>query len=967
MAELRNSTFLDYSSYGMTDATSVEQAYGITDQEKAKGVINVALVLPRANDPTSLLESDWGTRQTELAALAGSGTLWTTYGASDSDYQAVLAGLAGMGIPTIGNANGSDGYVTSAESRTIWVSLTPDRFKQLFGQELEYSPSQAMLYWHGSLSLPDGWPVDGLWLDTAPWFGHYPAQSNLAGDTRPWIPPEGAQTIGNALAEAVTQTNLSSQNISDWFYQFPLAGQDVATAAVGLLEPGIGDAIQKDSDFTFQEGLTAFLAQMGSSALGSYYNVAYNGQDYEHFNSIERSLDVGVVASANPLGTFGLYAGSGSQGRANANDFTAFQSAFWDSVYAPPVVSSSYGIFQQSSPDSPFAIAVRELFTDAALRNISTVLANNDWGSGYNFGNGLANQNPNFSSPYAVLVGGTSLTTLAAAPKDDTVARLPTPSQSLYAQARANDRSTLWRLIRGGLRTLPANATDPDQVALLESVWNVYAYQDKTLAPGFGLAVGGASDGGVDTTQKTPWYQAAFDLAPTSANPSGGTGRGAPDVAALAGGNMMYWGPPNDMSPSGLFYYWGTSASTPLWASLAAQIDTIFIDQGLPPLGFMNDLLYTAAAIQPASFNDITEGSNTSSFYYGGDINAGPGYENVTLTGYGYEARDGYDLTTGLGSPNGSVLARTLSAIGHSQIYFGAVPDVLDEQGDSAARQTLLIQTVSPGAALIGFTGGTQSQSILSAPSASFAWDSGTAGRADQSSFAPELATLFDGQGQGTVGQATLATGDAVAVTINGESAHAIRSALTSSFGFVDFRQGSGPDSPVVRLARPVAVAETALGQDDQTAIVRLRQDGMGDLSLLFYRTDDFEGSIGGLKPGDAGYAAAAEARAYQTSAGGSQVDGPGYGNYGQALLEGVDAGDIVAMKLTDQSQGHDYWAFAQANELVNGQNVGHLWNYGLNTWGWEDGFGGGDRDFTDLVVSLDFTSTAGSGYLAKG
>ena len=29
-------------------------------------------------------------------------------------------------------------------------------------------------------------------------------------------------------------------------------------------------------------------------------------------------------------------------------------------------------------------------------------------------------------------------------------------------------------------------------------------------------------------------------------------------------------------------------------------------------------------------------------------------------------------------------------------------------------------------------------------------------------------------------------------------------------------------------------------------------------------------------------------------------------------------------MKLVDQSQGHDYWAFAPANELVNGQSVGH-------------------------------------------
>jgi hypothetical protein len=58
------------------------------------------------------------------------------------------------------------------------------------------------------------------------------------------------------------------------------------------------------------------------------------------------------------------------------------------------------------------------------------------------------------------------------------------------------------------------------------------------------------------------------------------------------------------------------------------------------------------------------------------------------------------------------------------------------------------------------------------------------------------------------------------------------------------------------------------------------------------------------------------------------------------------------------------FWAFAQANEMVAGQTVGHLWNYGLNTWGWEDTFGGGDHDFNDLVVQLDFTSAHGHGWL---
>ena len=53
--------------------------------------------------------------------------------------------------------------------------------------------------------------------------------------------------------------------------------------------------------------------------------------------------------------------------------------------------------------------------------------------------------------------------------------------------------------------------------------------------------------------------------------------------------------------------------------TLAAQITTIFGDQSLPSLGYMNDLLYTAAAIAPASFNDITFGNNITSYYYDND------------------------------------------------------------------------------------------------------------------------------------------------------------------------------------------------------------------------------------------------------------------------------------------------------------------------------------------------------------
>ncbi len=230
-----------------------------------------------------------------------------------------------------------------------------------------------------------------------------------------------------------------------------------------------------------------------------------------------------------------------------------------------------------------------------------------------------------------------------------------------------------------------------------------------------------------------------------------------------------------------------------------------------------------------------------------------------------------------------------------------------------------------------------------------------------QPGFDPNLVILFDKQGQGSLAQAHFSSGEALAVSINTSSAQAIQASLSSPFGFADFSSSAGD----VRVARPVAIAETAGGANDQTAVLRLRQDGQDSTSITFYRVDDLNGTINGLHPEDPGYQAALQSRAYQMTSGGTSIGGPGYGNYEQTGLQHVNAGDLIAMQFTNDTHGNTYLGFAQANEMVNGQHVGHLWNYGLNTWGWEDTYGGGDRDYNDLIVGLDFTSASGHGWLA--
>src|SRR5260370_31456625 len=102
----------------------------------------------------------------------------------------------------------------------------------------------------------------------------------------------------------------------------------------------------------------------------------------------------------------------------------------------------------------------------------------------------------------------------------------------------------------------------------------------------------------------------------------------------------------------------GTSAASPLWASLTVQLDTIFHDQGLPNLGYMNDLLYIAAVIAPASFNDVTLCTNTSSFVLGGPYETGG--PALTPTRFGFNAGPGFSFSPRLGTPDRPQSAPTL-------------------------------------------------------------------------------------------------------------------------------------------------------------------------------------------------------------------------------------------------------------------------------------------------------------------
>jgi hypothetical protein len=139
----------------------------------------------------------------------------------------------------------------------------------------------------------------------------------------------------------------------------------------------------------------------------------------------------------------------------------------------------------------------------------------------------------------------------------------------------------------------------------------------------------------------------------TSSGCGSGSGfcRELPDVSADADpstGYLIYWNGTGSAlgQPAGWQTIGGTSLSAPLWAGVIADVNAAPACGG-SPLGFVNPALYGAAASGYANdFNDVQSGNN-----------------DFTGTHQAmYSAGSGYDMASGLGTPNASALAGALCA-----------------------------------------------------------------------------------------------------------------------------------------------------------------------------------------------------------------------------------------------------------------------------------------------------------------
>lgn len=157
----------------------------------------------------------------------------------------------------------------------------------------------------------------------------------------------------------------------------------------------------------------------------------------------------------------------------------------------------------------------------------------------------------------------------------------------------------------GSIADLTSNATYGNETA-----WSITPqYFGSTISTG----------GGVSTLFPTPWYQAGV---------LNYNGRATPDVSAVAN---PYTGAVI-IGESQFLVIGGTSLAAPLWAGFTANMDS-YLNRSL---GLLNPILYWIyqnRTLYQKAFHDITWGYNV-----------------------GYYAGLGYDLLTGIGSPNVGML-----------------------------------------------------------------------------------------------------------------------------------------------------------------------------------------------------------------------------------------------------------------------------------------------------------------------
>ena len=209
----------------------------------------------------------------------------------------------------------------------------------------------------------------------------------------------------------------------------------------------------------------------------------------------------------------------------------------------------------------------------------------------------------------------------------DTDAFIAGSNNDVDSTAQANAPSSCPYITQVGGTTLTMNGAGASFAS--ETVWN-----DRTVN-----ANGGnwGSSGGISTYYAIPSWQTNTSMAAAAGST---TKRNIPDVALTA--NQVYSTYDNGSSGS----TGGTSCAAPLWAGFMALVNQQAASLGNSSVGFINPAVFAIShtANYANCFHDTTTGDNSWS-----------------SSGGKFFAVVGYDLATGLGTPNGVALINALA------------------------------------------------------------------------------------------------------------------------------------------------------------------------------------------------------------------------------------------------------------------------------------------------------------------
>jgi len=369
----------------------------------------------------------------------------------------------------------------------------------------------------------------------------------------------------------------------------------------GVVEYGSGESFAPSD-------LKAFKTDAGITGTVSTDHIVgpYNANS----PGVESSLDIEYL--------LGVGQGATNWFWTESNWLYDWATTFFNTKEVPYVVSHSYGWAESQQCTSGIGSSCSTLGVDSAqyvarvnteyqkigLRGVSIIVASGDAGA-----NGKVDQqctgskfNPTFpaASPYVTAVGA-----LQVSPSDQSTSSSGPPGCDAAVEGAGTG-------------------------CLVSGTQEAVSYTESSFTSGGGFSGIAPMPSWQKTVVQAYLKNKDVSLPPSSYFSS--KNRAYPDVSAMGHNFVVYVSGQSEAVG-------GTSAASPSFAGLVGLLNSESLAKNGKPLGFLNPLLYTMAKAKPATFIDVTTGSNACT------------EDGCASSCEGFNAAKGWDPVTGLGVP----------------------------------------------------------------------------------------------------------------------------------------------------------------------------------------------------------------------------------------------------------------------------------------------------------------------------